>query len=185
MPWAGEWQAEKHGTRARRTWRKLHLAVDASTSTIIAAVLTPNDVGDPSQVGPLLDQTAGPIASVTVDGAYDGEPVYQTVAEREPHAAVVIPPRATVAPSATAATDPSPRDRHLQTIAEAGRLGWQKATAYGRRALAETTMGRYKQILGNRLHARTLPAQQAEAALGVAILNRMLAAGRPCSVRVA
>jgi hypothetical protein len=40
-------------------------------------------------------------------------------------------------------------------------------------------------ILGNHLHARKLPGQQAEAAIGVAILNRMIDAGRTNSVCVA
>ncbi len=35
----GEWDAEKHG-RKRRSWRKLHLAVDAGTGEITACVLT-------------------------------------------------------------------------------------------------------------------------------------------------
>jgi hypothetical protein len=47
---AGEWLQEKHGARARRTWRKLHLAVDAGTGTVMASILTGNDVEDPSQV---------------------------------------------------------------------------------------------------------------------------------------
>jgi hypothetical protein len=62
-------------------------------------------------------------------------------------------------------------------------LAWQEATAYGQRALVETTMGRYKSIIGPRLRARKFEAQQTEAAIGVAVLNRMLAAGRPNSVR--
>ena len=51
--------------------------------------------------------------------------------------------------------------------------------------MAETAMARYKRILGDHLHARKLPGQQAEAAIGVAVLNRMIDAGRPDSVRVA
>jgi hypothetical protein len=47
----------------------------------------------------------------------------------------------------------------------------------------ETTMGRYKTLIGPRLRARGFAAQQTEAAIGVAVLNRMLAAGRPDSVR--
>jgi hypothetical protein len=34
---AGEWLVEKHGTRRRRAWRKLHLGVDAGTGQIVAA----------------------------------------------------------------------------------------------------------------------------------------------------
>ena len=46
-------------------------------------------------------------------------------------------------------------------------------------------MARYKRILGDHLHAGKLPAQRAEAAVGVAVLNRMSKAGRPNSVRIA
>src|SRR3954468_13807651 len=62
---------EKHGTKGRRSWRKLHLATDADTGRIVASVLTDKDVDDGSQVGTLLDQVDGPVASFTGDGAYD------------------------------------------------------------------------------------------------------------------
>src|SRR4051794_22840509 len=42
---AGEWQREKHGPRGRRTWRKLHLAIDPNSSEILASELTSNEVG--------------------------------------------------------------------------------------------------------------------------------------------
>jgi hypothetical protein len=58
--------------------------VDASTGEIAAAELTTNDVDDASQVGPLLDQVAGPVASFTGDGAYDPESVYRAVIDRDP-----------------------------------------------------------------------------------------------------
>jgi hypothetical protein len=61
---AGEWLQEKHKVRARRTWRKLHLAVDADTGLIVAETLTNNEVGDSSEVEPLLDQIDTEIASV-------------------------------------------------------------------------------------------------------------------------
>jgi len=78
---------------------------------------------------------------------------------------------------------PKQRDRHLAMIAEQGRLSWQVATDYGQRSLVETTMGRYKALIGPRLRAPSFAAQQTEATIGVAVLNRMLAAGRPDSVR--
>jgi hypothetical protein len=81
---AGEWHRDKHGVRGRRTWRKLHLAVDAATNTIVAATLTATDDGDASQVGPLLDQTTGPIDTVMADGAYDGDPSYTSTGKYRP-----------------------------------------------------------------------------------------------------
>jgi Asp/Glu/hydantoin racemase len=68
-------------------------------------------------------------------------------------------------------------------IAEQGRLVWQAATGYGQRFLIGTTMARYKSLIGPRLRARGFAAQQSEAAIGAAVLNRMLATGRPDSVR--
>ncbi len=81
---SGEWLLEKHGTKTRRSWRKLHIAVDADTGQIAAVALTANDVGDASQVGALLDQVDGPIASFTADGAYDQDGVYQRGRRAQP-----------------------------------------------------------------------------------------------------
>jgi Transposase DDE domain len=181
---AGEWQREKHGGKGHRTWRKLHLAVDPETGEILTSELTTTEDGDASQVGPLLDQISGPIASVTADGAYDGEPVYRTIAERDPAAAVIIPPRSTAVPSSTAETAPTQRDRHLRMIQERGRRSWQKAVNYGRRSLGEVAMMRYKTVIGRRLHARTLPTQKAEAAAGCKVINIMTRLGMPVSQRV-
>lgn len=80
---------------------------------------------------------SGPIASVTADGAYDGEPVYRIIAERDPAPAVIMPPLSTAVPSSTAETAPTPRDRQLRMIQERGRRGWQKALNHRRRALKQ------------------------------------------------
>src|SRR5450830_1013274 len=128
---AGEWLQEKHGQKSRRSWRKLHLAVDADTGYIVASILTEQDVDDPSQVGPLLDQIEHEIGQVMADGAYDGEPTYETIAQRDPQIEVVIPPRVTAQPSAQFETDPTMRDTHLLMIQSLGRLDWQEACGYG------------------------------------------------------
>jgi transposase len=180
---AGEWLQEKNGARARRTWKKLHLAVDANTGMVLASTLTGNDVGNPLQVAPLLDQIDATIASVTADGAYDGASTYEVVAVQGAEIRVIIPPHVTAVLSAEAGCNPSQRNQHIISIAARGRLGWQKETDYGRRALAETAMGRYKAIISPCLRARSFSGQQAEAAVGVAVLNRMLDAGCPDSVR--
>ncbi len=71
----GEWLAEKHGTKRRRGWKKLHLATDADTGRIVASALTDKDADDGSRVGPLLDRVQGPVASFTGDGAFDRDDV--------------------------------------------------------------------------------------------------------------
>jgi hypothetical protein len=181
----GEWLIEKHGTRVRRSWRKLHIGVDADTGRIVASELTTNDVDDGSQLGPLLDQIAGPVASFTGDEAYDQDGVYRSVAERHPDARVIVPPRSSAVPSKTAETVPTQRDQHLQLIAERGRMGWQKVSNYNRRALVEATIGRFKRVIGDGLRSCTGQCQATEMKVAVAVLNRMLELGRPKSVGIA
>src|ERR1700735_4629757 len=41
---AGQWLEAKHGAKSRRTWRKLHLAVDAANGMIVAHTLMDSDV---------------------------------------------------------------------------------------------------------------------------------------------
>lgn len=179
---AGQWLEEKHGSKSRRGWRKRHLAVDANSGEIIAHSLTDQEAGDASQLEPLLDQIDEEIGQFTADGAYDGAPTYDVVLRHSAGAEVIIPPRSNAVerPIAQACCQ---RDDHIASMQIDGRLKWQTSTGYGKRALVETAMGRYKGFIGPRLRARSFLAQQTEAAIGVTILNRMFACGRPKSVR--
>ncbi len=140
---------------------------------------------DASQVDLLLDQVPGPLASFTADGAYDQDRVYAGVAERHPEAAVAVPPRATAVPSDTAESAPTQRDSHLQHIARHGRMSWQSASDYNKRARVEAAMNRWKQVIGDELRAHTDERRTTEAAVAVHALNRMLDLGRPSCARVA
>ena len=159
--------------------------MDADTGRIVAATLTTSDVDDAWQVGPLLDQVMGPVASFTADGAYDQDGVYGSVAARHSDAAVIVPPRCNAVLSDTAAAVPSQRDRHLQEIAEHGRMRRQKASGYHWRALVEADVSRFKRLIGDALRSRTDRRRGTEVAIAVDALNRMLDLGRPSHVRFA
>jgi hypothetical protein len=159
---AGEWLAEKHGIKRRRAWRVLHLATDADTGRIDGAV-----------------------ASFTSNGAYNRDDVYAEVAARHPAAAVVVPPRANAVPSKAAEITPTQRDAHLRCIAERGRMGWQRASGYGWRALVESDISRWKRVVGDGLRFQTDGRQAIEVAIAADVLNRMLDLGRPEYVRTA
>ena len=176
----GEWLDQKHGIRSHRRWRKLHLGVDADTHEVVAIELTPDDVGDVSEIPDLQDQIDADVASITADGAYDVEAVYEAIAKRHPGAMVIIPPWVTAIPSETKTTQ---RDRHITTIEEHGRIGWQRRSGYNLRSLVETAVYRYKTIIGRRLHARTLPSQRTEAKVGcnVLIVSRTCRRTRCCA----
>ena len=181
----GEWLTENHGTPRRRSWRKLHIGVDAETGQILASELTSNDVDDGSQVEPLLDQITSPLASFIGDGAYDQIDIYGTVTQHHPDADVIIPPRATAVPSNMAEGTPSERDQHLQSIAKHGRMGWQKRSGYTRRALVETSISRFKRVIGDALRSQTDRRRATEVAIAISALNSMFELGRLKSVRIA
>ncbi|MEM1346884.1 MAG: IS5 family transposase, partial [Pseudomonadota bacterium] len=54
----GEWDRLKHGEK-RRAWSKLHIAVDAGTSEILAHALTDSDTSDAAIAGPLVAKAGG------------------------------------------------------------------------------------------------------------------------------
>ena len=159
--------------------------MDTDTGRIVASALTTKDVDDGSQVGPLLDRIDGPVASFTADGAFDRDDVYAEVAARHPDAAVIVPPRSGAVLSDTHNTAPTRRDRHIEAIAERGRMGWQKASGYNRRALVEADIARFKRVIGDGLRSRTDGRQATEVAIAAGALNRMLDLGRPEYVRIA
>jgi hypothetical protein len=181
----GGWLVGRNGARARRGWRKLHLATDADTGRIVAAALTDHDADDGSQVGPLLDRVDGPVASFTADGAFGRDDVCAEVAARHPDAELVVPPRSGAVPSATADAAPTRRDRHLRCIAERGRMGWQRTSGHNRRALVEADVSGWKRVIGGGLRSRTDRRQPAGVAIAAGVLNRMLDLGRPEYVRTA
>ena len=55
----------------------------------------------------------------------------------------------------------------MLTISSLGRLGWQEVTGYGKRAMVETAMGRYKGLIGERLRSRGTAARRTKAVVGV------------------
>jgi Transposase DDE domain len=181
---AGEWLLEKHGTRVRRSWRKLHLGIDAETGQMVASALTSKEADDGAQTGTLLDQITDPVASVTGDGVYDQDAVYTAVVEHHPDAAVIVPPRTTAVPSGTADIAPTQRDHHLQSIAAKGRMAWQQVAGYNRRAKVKAAIGRWKQVIGDDLRSRLDERRATEVDVAVHALNRMLELGRPSYVRL-
>src|SRR5512143_2341956 len=66
----GEWKVREHGYSKRRTWRKLHLAIDAETHEIQAVIVTEAKVDDAEMVDHLLKPIARPVGSAAADRAY-------------------------------------------------------------------------------------------------------------------
>jgi hypothetical protein len=182
----GEWKVRQHGYTKRRTWRKLHLSVDAATQTIQAVVLTEAGVLDATAGCDLLEATPGPIDQMSGDGGYDKRSFYDTCT-RLGIERIAVPPQhnARIWQHGNSAKPPLPRDQNLRCIRRVGRKRWKVLVGYHTRSLAETAMFRFKTIFGNQLSARTVSRQLTEVRIKCAALNRMTQLGLPVSYRLA
>jgi hypothetical protein len=178
----GEWKMRTHGKDKRRTWRKLHIAIDHKTHEIIAVTLTESNVHDSMETNSLLSQM-NKVKSVTGDKGYDNKHAYEPIAARGDIA--IIPPRSGAALKLKNPTwGDVERNRLIREKHLLGKDAWKSGSGYRRRVLVETSIDRYKRTLGASMHSRRLSRQKTEVRLGAKILNRMTHLGMPKSYKV-
>ena len=181
----GEWKVRKYGYAKRRSWRKVPLGMDAGTGQVCAVLMTHKDVIDANVVPELLAQIpqATKIEVVIGDGAYDTMAARAVIAGCG--ALAVIPPvEGAVHWPASQAGAPE-RNETIEHIARNGKQDWKNKSGDHRRSLVENLMYRFKTLTGDKLWARNVKVQDAEVAVRVGIVNRMLVLARPKSTRVA
>jgi hypothetical protein len=175
----GEWKVRKHGYSKRRTWKKLHLAVDSESFDIVAMELTDNSTGDSEVLEDLVKNIDGKIEKIALDGAYDTKGNYNSLIERD--IKPIIPPREGAVPWEI---KNHPRNLAIDRIKEVGKKEWKKEIGYHTRSLAETSMFRFKTIFGGILNSRLGKSQKVESILKCKIINRMNKLGMPISISV-
>lgn len=173
----GEWKVRIHGADKRRTWRKLHISMEASTHHVTAALLTDKDALDRNSLPALLQQTEAEVEAVCADGAYDFEQCYRAIKQIE--AVPLIPPRRDAVVRGKSPFEG--RDANLRQIKRRGRKQWKKRSGYHQRSLVECAFFRLKTLFGGRLHARRGDTQTVEAVMRCAAMNRMTNLGMPQS----
>jgi IS5 family transposase len=180
----GEWKVRQHGYSKRRTWIKLHLAIDPESHEIRAAMVTEPGVTDAEAVPDLLAREEGPVEAVEADGSYDRRGVYEELERRGARA--VIPPRrdAKILRHGNRAGPRLARDENLRRIHKIGRAAWKEESGYHRRSLGETAMFRMKTIFGGGIASRRPQQQAKEVGIRCRALNLMTHQGMPVSERV-
>jgi len=170
----GEWKVRIHGVGKRRTWRKLHLAVNEANNRILGLVLTTNDFKDNEVLPELMNQIdSESVLRVTGDGAYDDKKCFAWAEKNKIRA--VFPPKkgARIHQHGNSKSKPKMRDILVRGIRKLGRSTWKRKVKYHRRSIAETAMFRFKTLLGDRLRSRKFQNQWAEVLIKVNILNKM------------
>lgn len=176
---AGEWRSDAYRHPKRRTWRKLHLSIDAASQEIVAEMLTSQKCDDADLVPELLAQIESSVKKLYGDGAYDKWKVYDELDQQQIQP--VIPPRrrAVIKQHGNCAGKPLPRDEALRGIRRLGRRRWKEVIGYHRRSLIETSMSRLKRAFGTRLKNKRFENQQTETRLRCKLLNRFTQLGLP------
>jgi hypothetical protein len=181
----GEWKVRTHGVSKRRTWRKLHLCLDAATGEVIASAASENSVSDGEMFPHLLEAVDGEIAQVSGDGSYDRRKVYAAINERGIKRAAIPPRRnAKIWQHGNSRKERLIRDENLRRIRKQGRAKWKREANYHQRSLAETAVFRFKQIFTDKLQSRKQENQFQEMIIKCAALNRMTHLGMPDSYKL-
>jgi hypothetical protein len=186
----GEWKVRQHGVGKRRTWLKVHFAVDIETFDIHCVGVTTNDIADGEVVADLLKNTPN-LGKTYGDGAYDTHESRKAIKDKG--GIPVIPPRedAVLHPEKEALFE---RNKALEDIEkykkgglshEEARKMWKKESGYHQRSKVETHMYRFKTIFGDACRSRHFDNQANEIFLKTKLLNKVTARGMPKYLKVA
>jgi Transposase DDE domain len=182
----GEWKVRQHGCSKRRTWMKLHIAIDVKTQEIIEVKLTDNTIHDADAAVAMLADKVEKLASFRGDGAYDKSKLREKLGAEVVH---IIPPPENAVVQKSSLKKPLPvyleqRNKAVEILETQERSQWKKDIGYHERSLNETVMFRYKTAFGGRLQARKWENQVTETLLKCKILNLFWLTGMPNAAKV-
>lgn len=177
----GEWKMRLYGKEKRRTWRKLHIAVNEKNHDIVTSAVTHANVQDKEVFSSLLpNEKVCQVSQVTGDGAYDTQQCY--IATVDIGAKPCFPPRASAARHKPTNEGKRLRNHAVARVREWGLKKWKIKNNYHRRSIVETTFLRLKKIFGACASSRKFDNQVIELTLRCHILNKMNQLGMPGSI---
>ena len=188
----GEWKVRQHKASFRRTWKKLHIAMDPLSHEVLATDLTSSKATDDKSFKTMIDQIPEDIERVFGDGAYDKIDCYNVCHKKG--ITPIIPPQKKAllqdemqrqikrTSSRIARDNIIGRIRELELITrnnEKARAEWKIESDYHTRSNVETTMFRYKKIFGDKLLSRNFDNQKTENIIKINLLNKFTSFGMP------
>lgn len=169
----GEWRAEKYG--GKKSWRKLHLALDPVTSKLVLAKLSSEYVHDTTYLEDALQRTNRRKGRVLFDGIADSLKCYRLSAKY--NKILLTPPKKGAVyrrePELAGRNDAIKLIRSLGNDRVAKSI-WGKLIGYNRRVIAESMMARWKKLYGGDLKSRCSERQNIEIQLKAAMINAMI-----------
>jgi hypothetical protein len=177
----GEWKMRLYGKEKRRTWRKLHVAVNEKNHDIVMAKVTHANVHDTEVFESLLPhKEMCHVGQVTGDGAYDTQQCYTATVGIG--AKPCFPPRSVAARHKVTHEGKRLRNHAIGRVKQWGLKKWKIKNNYHRRSIAETAFLRLKKIFGACASSRKFDNQVTELTLRCHMLNTMNKLGMPDSI---
>lgn len=169
----GEWRAEKYG--GRKSWRKLHLAMDPRSGKLVLAEMTGEHKHDTTYLEKALQRTNCRRGTVLIDGIADSRRCYELAKSYGKN--LITPPKK----GAVFRGEESLKGRNeaLSIIRGLGgdivaRSIWSKLVGYNRRVIIESMMSRWKRLYGGSLKSRCETRQGIEVQIKAQMINEMI-----------
>lgn len=179
----GEWKVRIHGKAKRRTWRKLHLAVNPHSFEIVSVKLTESNKTD-GNTFPDLIKNIPQIKTAYGDAAYMFKECFEAISAKGGKGIIDLRGGTSLARAPTPGL--KQRNRIVREIWDCWgcKKTWKKRSGYHKRSLVETQMFRFKKLLGPFLSSKKMATQVVEAKIKSMILNHMTQLGMPQTIPV-
>jgi len=169
----GEWRAEKYG--GKKSWKKLHLALDLHSGKLIFAEISHEHMHDTAYLEQVLQRTNKRKGRVLIDGIADSLRCYELV--RRYKKDLVTPPKTGAVFRKESGF--KKRNEAIKLILGLGndriaRSLWAKLVGYNRRVLIESMVSRWKRVLGGDLRSRCEKRKDIEVGIKSMMINKMI-----------
>jgi len=168
----GEWCAKRYGGKSK--WVKLHIGIEQKSGKLAFAEVSQEHTHDTALIEKALKRCNRRKGKVLFDGIADSKRCYETC--RRYNKELLTPPNR----KAVLRKEPEYclRNDALRVIKglggdELARTIWAKLTGYSRRSEIESTIARWKKLLGEGLKSKTLERIKKEVMIKGMVLNKM------------
>jgi len=169
----GEWRAEKYG--GKKSWKKLHLAMEPESGKLLMAEITDEYVHDTNYLEKTLKRSNRRQGKVLIDGIADSRRCYGL--SKTYNKMLLTPPQK----GAVIRKEDEfvRRNDAVKIIRGLGndklaRSIWSKLVGYNRRVIVESMMARWKKLYGNSLKSRCKERRKIEVHLKAMMINQMI-----------
>jgi hypothetical protein len=169
----GEWRAEKYG--GKKSWKKLHLALDPESGKLLLAEITDEHVHDTTYLEEALRRGNRRRGKILIDGIADSKRCYG-LAKKYNKVLLTPPKRGAIIRKEK---EYERRNDAVKIIRGLGndrlaRSIWSKLVGYNKRVVIESMMSRWKRLYGGDLKSHCVQRKKVEVQIKAMMINSMI-----------